>query len=108
VIVFVVYAGSDVSSSLKQFQYLIVLVEQCKRWIEYIPVGKITAVETCTTVSKYVNIVGTVPKVVDGTAERKVSIVKISLKQVTSSEEGKDGDKCLPKEEQLIRSVVSH
>jgi len=69
VIAFVVYARSDVLSSLNKFQYLIVLGEQCKRWIEYFPVKKITAVETCRTVSKYVNLVGTVPQVVHGTAE---------------------------------------
>jgi len=84
VIVFVIYAGSDVLSSLNKFQYLIVLGEQCKRWIEYFPVRKITAVETCTTVIKYVNLVETVPQVVDGTAERAVSIVETSLKHVMS------------------------
>jgi len=54
-------------------------------------------VETCTTVSKYVNLVGTVPQVVDRTAERAVSIVKISLKHVMSSEFGKECDGCLTK-----------
>jgi len=107
VIVFVIYAGSDVWSGLNKFQYLIVLVEQCKHWIEYFPVGKITAVETCTTVSKYVKIVGTVPQVVDGTAERTVSNVELSLKLVTSSGESKECDVCLTKIEWMMRNVIS-
>jgi len=34
VIVFVVYAGSDLLSSVDKILYMIVLVEQSKRWIE--------------------------------------------------------------------------
>jgi len=77
VIVFVVYAGSDVLSSVDKIHYMIFLVKRCKRWIEYFPVRKITAVETCKTVSKYAKSVETEPQVVHGTAVRAVRIVKL-------------------------------
>jgi len=57
-------AGPIVPTSSRGYSYLLIIVDQCTRWIECLPLKKLTAIETCTALGKFFYSIGTIPRVV--------------------------------------------
>jgi len=57
-------AGPIIPASPRGFNYLLIIVDHCTRWIECIPLKNLTAIETCTAFGKFFYSIGTIPRVI--------------------------------------------